>query len=530
MTASQETFNLSGLEYFTLHDYGRMFFRRLWFVVIATLAVAVLTAIVVNFLPDRYEAKTLILVDRQKVPDYYVNSTVVASAGDRLDTLKQQILSTARLALVIDEMGLYKELKNKGTQDAIVELMRKQISVTVAAASQEKKGVEAFTVTYSNSNPVIAAHVTNRLASLLIEDNVKNREQSVLGTADFLQKELEDTRQNLKATEDKITDLKRRNANVLPESATSHVQALSSLQLELQNDRDKVSQAEQQKIYLESVLANSPAVVNLDAQASPANTSIEDQKAQLESEVSELRQRYGPNYPEVVKKNNQIRALDAQLEENKKEVAAKQVKTQPAPIPMKEHNPVVQSQIAKLDEEIQKRKDEEAKIEKQIEQHQTELARIPLFEQQISSVMRDYETAQENYKRLADRKFSADMATDMEIRQKGERFEILDPAQVPYKPTSPDRPLLDLMGLAAGLVFGFVGVLALEVSDLSVKTEQEVINHVGAPVFGDVPWLPTPVSNHRRRLHTIFACAGSVLLAAVYCFLLLGWHLPIGHQ
>ena len=528
MTGSQETFNLSGLEYFTLHDYGRMFFRRLWFFVIATLAIAVLTAIVVHFLPDRYEAKTLILVDRQKVPDYYVNSTVIASAGDRLDTLKQQILSAARLAQVIDEMGLYKELKNKQTQDAIVELMRKDISVTVAAASQEKKGLEAFTVTYSNSNPVIAAQVTNRLASLLIEDNIKNREQSVLGTADFLQKELEDARGHLKASEDKITDLKRRNASVLPESATSHVQALSSLQLELQNDRDKVSQAEQQKIYLESVLANSPAVVNLDEQASPANTSIEDQKAQLESEVSELRQRYGPNYPEVVKKNNQIRALDAQLEENKKEVPAKQVKTQPAP--MKERNPVVQSQIAKLDEEIQKRKDEEVNIEKQIEQHQTELARIPLFEQQISSEMRDYQAAQENYKRLADRKFSADMATDMEIRQKGERFEILDPAQVPYKPISPDRPLLDLMGLAAGLVFGFVGVLALEVSDLSVKTEQEVINQVGAPVFGDVPWLPTPVASRRRRLHTIFACAGSVLLAAVYCFFLLGWHLPIGHQ
>src|SRR5215469_7031389 len=276
MTASQETFNLSGLEYFTLQDYGHMFFRRRWFIVIATLAVAVLTAIVVHFLPDRYEAKALILVDRQKVPDYYVNSTVIASAGDRLDTLKQQVLSTARLAQVIDEMGLYKALKKRGTQDAIVELMRKDISVTVAATSQEKKGLEAFTVAYSSSNPVLAAQVTNRLASLLIEDNIKSREQSVVGTADFLEKELEDAQQNLKASEDKIMELKKRNANVLPESATTHVQALSSLQLELQNDRDRVSQAEQQKIYLQSVLDHGPTVVNLDAQAAPGVTNIED--------------------------------------------------------------------------------------------------------------------------------------------------------------------------------------------------------------------------------------------------------------
>jgi polysaccharide biosynthesis transport protein len=526
MTGSQEAFNLSGLEYFTLHDYARMFLRRRWFIIIATLAVAAVTALIVHFLPDRYEAKTLILVDRQKVPDYYVNSTVIASAADRLDTLKQQILSTARLAQVIDEMGLYKELKKKKTQDEVVEMMRKNISVIVAASSQDKKGLEAFTVTYTHSNPVTAAQVTNRLASLLIEDNIKNREQSVLGTADFLQKELEDARQNLRASEDKILELKKRNASVLPESATSHVQALTSLQLELQNDRDKVSQAEQQKIYLQSVLANSPAVVNLDAQRSPETTSTEDQKAQLESEVDQLRQRYGPSYPEIVKKNNQIRALDAQLEEGKKE--EHHLKAQPAVT--KERNPVVQSQLAKLDEEIQKRKDDEASIEAQIEQQQAELTRIPIFEQQVSSVMRDYEAAQDQYKRLSDRKFSADMATDMEVRQKGERFEILDPAQVPYKATSPDRPVLDFLGLAGGLIFGLVGALALEIFDLSVKTEQEVINQVGAPVFGDVPLLPTAVAHRRRRLHTIFAFAGSAVLAAVYSFLLLGWHLPIGHQ
>src|SRR5215469_6223387 len=139
MTDSQDTLNLSGLEYFTLHDYGRMFFRRRWFIIIATFAVAVLTAVFVRFLPDRYQATTLILVDRQKVPDSYVNSTVIASASDRLDMLRQQILSTARLNQVVDEMGLYKELRKKRSQDEIAALMRTGISVSVAASSQEKR-------------------------------------------------------------------------------------------------------------------------------------------------------------------------------------------------------------------------------------------------------------------------------------------------------------------------------------------------------------------------------------------------------
>src|SRR5207245_9968054 len=105
MTGSQDTLNLSGLAYFTLHDYGRMFFRRRWFIIIATFAVAVLTAVVVRFLPDSYEATTLILVDRQKIPDSYVNSTVITSAAEQLDMLLEEIVSSARIAPIIDAMG-----------------------------------------------------------------------------------------------------------------------------------------------------------------------------------------------------------------------------------------------------------------------------------------------------------------------------------------------------------------------------------------------------------------------------------------
>jgi polysaccharide biosynthesis transport protein len=517
MSDAQDALNLSGLEYFTLQDYGKMFWRRRWFIVIVTFVVAVLTAVVVRFIPDTYEATALILVDRQKVPDSYVNSTVIASASDRLDMLRQEILSTGRLVQVIEDMGLYKELKKKRPQEEIVEMMRKEISVNVAATTQEKRGLEAFTVSFTNQSPVIAAQVTNRLASLLIEDNIKSREDSVVGTTDFFQKELEEAKQNLKASEDKITALKKKNVNVLPESETMHVQALASLQLELQNDQEQINQAEQQKSNLEAGLGDSLAVVNLDTQASPEVSGLEAQKAQLESEVDQLSQRYGPKYPDIVEKTSQIHDLEAQIKQSKAQLA-RQPKAQQTPT--KDSNPVVQSQIAKLDEKIKQHQAHATDIQQQISQHQAELARIPVFQQEISSVMRDYEAAQDHYKHLADRNFAANMAQDLEIRQKGERFEVLNPAQVPYKPSSPDRPMLNLSGLAAGVIVGFIAALALEIFDASVKTEQEVVGQIGAPVFGEVPWLPTAVDKRRRRLSTIFACAGSAMLAAVYSLLL----------
>jgi succinoglycan biosynthesis transport protein ExoP len=521
MTDSPDSLNRSGLEFFSLRDYAKIFFRRRWFISIATLAVAALVAIVVYFLPNSYRATTVILVSRQKVPEYYVNSTMIANASERLDTLRQQILSSARLAQIIDEMGLYKELKKRHTQDEIVEQMRKETAVAVAPTTHNEKNLEAFTVSYSNSNPTVAARVTNRLASLVIEDNIKNREQSVMGTADFLEKELEDARQDLKVKEDKITELKTKNVNVIPESATSHVQALNSLQLELQNNRDTVTQEEQQKIYLQSILGGSPLVVNLDSQESPEVSGMEAEKAQLEGEMDELRRRYGPSYPEIVKKTTQIRDLESRIAEAKHQQGSQPKARQ---TPTKERNPVVQSQIAKLDDDIRQRKERETKLEEQILHHQSELARIPVFQQQISSVMREYDAAQDHYKHLADRNFSASMAADLEIRQKGERFEVVEPAQVPYKPTSPDRPMLNLMGLAAGLAFGFVSALFLEIIDLSLKTEQQVVSQVGAPVFCEIPWLPTPVETRRRRLRTNYARAGCAALAVVYSvFLFVTW-------
>jgi hypothetical protein len=132
--------------------------------------------------------------------------------------------------------------------------------------------------------------------------------------------------------------------------------------------------------------------------------------------------------------------------------------------------------------------------------------------------MRDYQAAQDHYKYLLERKFSADMASDLETRQKGERFEVLDAAQVPDKPDTPNRPLINGIGLLAGLIVAFVGTLALEILDPSIKTEREVISELQVPVFGEIPWLPTKAENRRKLRRTMAALASTAMLVTVYAF------------
>jgi succinoglycan biosynthesis transport protein ExoP len=194
------------------------------------------------------------------------------------------------------------------------------------------------------------------------------------------------------------------------------------------------------------------------------------------------------------------------------------------PAPLKEQNPVIQSQIAKIDEDIQKHQLHGRGIETQIAFHQRQLGQIPLFAQRMSTITRDYQGAEDHYKKLLERKFSADMAQDLEVRQKGERFQVLDPAQVPYKPDSPDRPLIDLVGLVAGFVISLGVSLALEIFNPTVKTEQEVVGQLRMPIFGEVPWLPTEASIRRKRQYALYACGCSAFLAAVYAvFVIVSW-------
>ncbi len=518
MSEAKDSLNLAGLEYFTVRDYSRLFLRRKWFILVSTFAIALATATVVFFLPNSYKATTVILVVHQKVPDSYVNSTVTESSVDRLAGLRQQILSATRLNQIIDELGLYKGLKKKESPEEIVQRMQKDISVDMASAPVATRGekmLEAFSISFTYSNPSVAAQVANRLAQSFIDDNSHNREQSVNGTADFLAKELEDTERDLKGKEDQITELKTKDVGELPESEVMHVQALNALQTELQSERDAIDRDQKEKATLQASLAASPSVVNLDAQESPAVTSMETEKAQLQDDVDQLRKRYGPSFPDVVKKNIQIKDLQTRIDDAKKKEAAKG-----EPAPLKERNPVVQSQIAKEDEDVQKHQLREQEIQGQISQHQSQLQRIPLFQERISALTRDYEALEDHYKRLQERKYSADMAADLESRQQGERFEPLDPAQTPTKPASPDRPTFNLIGLGAGLLISLGLAFVLEVFDPAVKTEREVVGQLGVAVFGEVPWLPTKANDRKRRLHALYACVCGAVLAAGYSAIL----------
>jgi polysaccharide chain length determinant protein (PEP-CTERM system associated) len=521
-------FSLGGLEHYTLSDYRRLILRRKWLIAFVALGVALSTTMVTYFLPNMYKGTTTILVDSQRVPENYIKSTVTTSVVDRLATLQEQILSATRLSQVINEMNLYRDLRAKKPQEEIIKRMRGDIEVKVLnlAKSDNSNSMGAFTISFSSRNPAEAARVTNRLASLFIEDNIKAREQQVLGTTSFLDRELEDAKKDLDAQEQKIRDLKTQYASELPESEGVHVQAINSLQLQMRADMDAVNQAQQEKLLIQAQMAELPGVVNLDSAVPPEVVALQALLQQEQGQLDELRQRYGPVFPDVVKKSIEIQELETKIAAAEKSYSqGKKSRAKTAPAAPK--NPVLASEIAKLDQDVQKDKSHMNDIQQLIAFHQSKLERIPVFQQQMDALMRNYTVARDQYMHLLNLKFNADMSADLEARQKGERFEILDPAQVPVMPASPNRPLINLAGFVVGIVIGLAVAVGLELIDPTVKTEREIVAELGSTIFGEIPWLPTKLAKRRQLSRAAFAAMATVALFGAYSFLLIWtWKWP----
>jgi succinoglycan biosynthesis transport protein ExoP len=306
--------------------------------------------------------------------------------------------------------------------------------------------------------------------------------------------------------------LKARYAAELPESKAFHEQSLNALLLSLRGEQDAINRAQGQKVFYQSQLLGAPLVVDLDREGATSGLApLQVQVIDAQARLDKLQRRYGPDYPEVIKAATEVKELTLRLQATKSETDSDHA----AKSPSRPHNPVIESQIANAEEEIDTHLKRIAEFKKQIEYHQEKLERIPMLEQQLAAVNREYEDSVIEYKILKDRKFSADMAKNLETYQAGERFRALDAAHVPQKPNRPNRALIDATGLLAGLAMGLLWTLGREMLDPTLKIAEE-IRGIGAPLLAEIPLLPTINDQRRARLDQRIGLAGSMASAFLF--------------
>jgi polysaccharide biosynthesis transport protein len=519
----------------------RLLFHRKWLILGIFVGVSAVTALVAAHLPNIYSSDTLIMVDPQKVPENYVKATISGDIRNRLGTLKQQILSATRLQKIIDNLNLYPvERKNMAREDVIA-LMRSDISVSVVSDFGGSQDLQAFRISYSGGNPQLVAQVANELASLFIEENLKAREQQSEGTTEFLTNQLEETRKTLEEQESKLKDFRMKHIGEMPEQQNADLQILGQLQSQLQLESEALNRAEQQKSYTESMMASQSAgVVDLDdVQTSkaadgpiPQAPAIDSATAAKEKQLAALLARgYTENHPEVRRLKQEI---DRQTKNSKEAsgtgpAAGSQVAQLPSappaaapkrPPPARYVNPILQTQLAAAESEIAKHKDQMQVLKKQTAAYQSKLEAIPVREQEVTELVRDYEISKTHYGQLLNSQLSAATATQLEVRQKGEKFSILDPAQPAQTPSRPNRLLINLGGSLGGLALGLFFALGTEFIGMSITSAEHVAAVTGFPVLEVIPSIETRIDRlARRKRMFISAASGAAAVLTVGAFL-----------
>jgi polysaccharide chain length determinant protein (PEP-CTERM system associated) len=526
-----------------------MIWKQKRWVVLIWAAVSVAGAAFVLRLRPTFRAETLILVDSQKIPDKYVATTVVSDVQDRLATLSQEILSTTRLKKIIDDYNLYPEERKSRAMEEIVELMRRDVDVKLEKGwTGNRPG--AFRIGYQGPTAQVVAQVANRLASLYIDENLKNRELLAEGTSEFMAAQLNDAKKTLDDMESAVSRYKMEHNGELPQQENGINTVLARLQTQLQGAQDAINRAQQSKTLIEAELSSAESTLaalqklssasSADA-GSPASaatasgTTPEPPKRSqvLEAQLAALRTRYSGEHPDMKRMALELARLKAEEAEAPAEapVAAKSADGARPPRKsaatgeasreidqLRQRINGMKAQSALADKEIQERTAERSRLVSEMGSYQAQLRRLPLREQEMAGLTRDYEIAKANYRTLLDKKISADMATEMERRQKAERFTVLDPAVVPEKPAKPNRPVLIGLSCAVGLGLGLIVALGKEWNKNVLLGEWEL--PAGVPIVGRIPVIVMPAAGgarpKKRSRNKTHALIGATLLLLTF--------------
>jgi len=520
-----------------LDDYWAIVRRRRWWILLP-LSVCWLVVWVVSWLlPATFQSDALILVEQQKVPEQYVVPNVSVSLQERLQSMTQQILSRTRLQATIDRFHLYAGdggFMSKMKSADPVDQMRRDIQIELVSAPGRPAELTAFKIRYSASSPELAQQVNSELTTLFIDENLKSQQQLSESTTAFLDGRVADARTKLAEQEAKVRAFKATHFGTLPTQLGSNVQIMSGLQAQLQATQHAVESAEQQKLYLQSLLQQYQSVQDSLVSGDSTVTAPEALEAELKTlrvQLADARSKYTDSYPDVVALKNEIAKTEQLKKQIEDEIAAKQEQladsaadapeSRPASIRNGTLNPMmqIQSQLKANQFESDNLKQQERKIQSELSEYQARLNGTPQTEQELADISRGYEESQLNYNSLLQKQNQSQLATSLEQRQQGQQFRIIDPSSLPYKPSAPNRALVSLGGLVLGLAVGAALAALLELTDARVRHEKDLQGLVPARVLVGIPRLSTPEEDARlvRRLWLDRAA-----VTAVVVFIVLG--------
>jgi polysaccharide biosynthesis transport protein len=519
-----------------LREYGKLFLRRKWMIIFSVLSVLFAASVYCVVIPELYKSSITILIIPQTVPEDYVRSTISVKVDQQLATIKQQVLSRTTLTKAMDELRLFEKERKKLSSEELFAMMRKRIEIDVVRGPGRDSS-EAFSLSFLHEKPKEAMHAAARLATLFIDENLKTREQQAVGTSEFLESQLKGTKDRLEGMEQRIKEYKIQYMGELPQQMEANLRMLTGLQDRLRTNETGTRTVEERKVFLEaqvSLIGNSLSAASggngksvPELSRNPAQ-SLQIQLALKRAKLAELNERYTEKVPEVVRTKQDVADLEKRIAENWRSTDNPSTREPnadthiaPESLPGSDDIRRMKAQLKATVAEIASLKKEREEIRKSIASVERKIEQSPRREQEMISMIRDYENQKKSYDDLLKKKLEADVSQNLEKRQKGTQFQILDPANLPEEPFQPNRKKVMGVSLLLALALGFGGTIAWEAMDLRLRDVRDFRHLYKVPILGYIPVFQDQQYQRDRAVRRSAVFGGLITFTMAFSIFLL---------
>lgn len=482
----------------TMEDYVAILKRRYRLILISAFVCVLLGVALTRVIRPRYESQTLILVEQPKVPVDYVKPVIAQDLNAQLSSMREQILSRSHLEPIIKQYNLYPSQSLK--MDDRVALTQKAITIK-PIPSVQSNGIPGFFITFSASDAHLAQEICSQITSLFVTENLSARTESAENTTAFIKQQLDESKRNLDQQEAKLASFEQKYFGRLPDQAQTNSNTLQALTTQLDAATQSLIRQQQQVTFLQSMVSQQTQSLQ-NAEPAAAAAIVDERKTQLKALLQQkqaLQTQYTADHPDVIEINRKINDLQAQI-------ASAPTETLPAastPI-SRPDTPQLQELKAQLHSALQAMQDakaEQVRIEQQVRTYEARIESTPQVEAEYKQLTRDHQTALDFYNSLLKKLNDSSMATELEQRQQGQQFRVMDPPNLPERPTFPKRSIFAAGGFAAGLIFGLILTAWFEYRDTSLRSERDIWAFTKLStlaVISHLDGLPEPESEPTR--------------------------------
>ncbi|BDQ33462.1 GNVR domain-containing protein [Pseudodesulfovibrio portus] len=549
--------------------YINAFKRRKWLFVLPAAAIFLLASLIILSLPSIYVSSATVLVEGQEVPQELIQTTVTGYLEERLQSISQMAFSRKNLTAIIDKFGLYAEYKETLTGEEILEMMRENIQVeniqaeVVSSSGRASTATVAFTISFEGKYPKQVLQTTNALVSLFLEENLRAREEKALTTYDFLNKQLDQLRDEVQTVEGRIAEFKEQHYRSLPELTQLNLQALERTQKDIDARQEMIKTLTDRRVYLEGQLATvdenmysynaegrrilspeeelkslrsqylslkttrsekHPDMIKIKGQIELLETELssrnrsQDIDAELASwkrELESLEKRYTDKHPDVINARSKV----AELEKERVE-ATRNPSVLTSGVDLDQENPAyinLKTQIQATTLDIRNERNMLAELRRKYDEYVSYIEQSPQVEQEYLRLQRDYQNSSAKYQETQQKVLAARQARELEKENVAEKLSLVEPPILPETPAKPKRALLMVVAFILSLGLG-VGVLSIaEFMDNSLHDSLTLAAVTAAPVLGVIPYVQTSEEIAAKRKHKMVAVLGSmgVIVASV---------------